>query len=104
MKVIVVDSCLEWADMYRIEAQAIREILGENCVAVHHIGSTAVPGLKAKPVIDIMPVVKSLAAVDEKQAAAGRHRAAAWKAPSPAIPESSETARANTPGRSEPRA
>ena len=69
MKVIVVDSCLEWADMYRIEAQAIREILGENCVAVHHIGSTAVPGLKAKPVIDIMPVVKSLAVVDEKQAA-----------------------------------
>lgn len=69
MKVIVVDSCLEWADMYRTEAQAIREILGENCVAVHHIGSTAVPGLKAKPVIDIMPVVKSLAAVDEKQAA-----------------------------------
>lgn len=38
-------------------------------VTVHHIGSTAVPGLRAKPTIDLMPVVDSLAALDNERAA-----------------------------------
>lgn len=38
--------------------------MGDNCKAVHHIGSTAVYGLAAKPIIDIMPVVYNLEAVD----------------------------------------
>ena len=51
--------------MFESEAGIIGHVLGGNCVAVHHIGSTAVPGLAAKPIIDIMPVVKSLADVDK---------------------------------------
>ena len=38
--------------------------LGENCITVYHIGSTSVKGLRAKPIIDLMPVVKELEAVD----------------------------------------
>lgn len=53
-----------WPEMFRKEAQMIGKILGDNCVAIYHIGSTAVPGLAAKPVIDIMPVVYDLGAVD----------------------------------------
>ncbi len=53
-----------WPEMFEIEANYIQKILGDNCVAIHHIGSTAVPGLAAKPIIDIMPVVKSLEEVD----------------------------------------
>lgn len=41
-----------------------RKILGSNCIAVHHIGSTAVSRLKAKPIIDIMPVVLNINEVD----------------------------------------
>ena len=33
---------------------------------MYHIGSTAVPGLKAKPIIDILAVVRSLDGVDER--------------------------------------
>ena len=53
-----------WAERFAQEAAAIRRIVGANCAAVHHIGSTAVPGLAAKPIIDIMPVVYRLEAVD----------------------------------------
>ena len=53
-----------WPELFQTEAAAVRDILSGNCVAVHHIGSTAVPGLAAKPIIDLMPVVRSLAEVD----------------------------------------
>lgn len=67
--IIVVDYDPCWEQQYLAEAKTIRAILGENCTAIFHIGSTAVKGLKAKPIIDIMPVVCSIAAVDEKQGA-----------------------------------
>lgn len=54
-----------WAEMFASEASKIKSILNDNCVEIYHIGSTAVPGLAAKPIIDIMPVVKSLEAVDQ---------------------------------------
>jgi len=38
-------------------------------VAVHHIGSTAVPGLVAKPIIDLMPLVTDLASLDLERGA-----------------------------------
>ncbi len=38
-----------------------------NVVTVHHIGSTSVPGLTAKPIIDLMPLVTELAALDSQQ-------------------------------------
>ncbi len=47
----------DWPTMFEAEALKIREALGDNCLAVHHVGSTAVPGLAAKPKIDIIAVV-----------------------------------------------
>jgi len=43
-------------------------VLDPALVAVYHIGSTAVPGLAAKPIIDLMPLVTDLAALDAQQA------------------------------------
>jgi len=53
-----------WNDMFETEAVKIKRVLGKNCTEVYHIGSTSVPGLAAKPIIDIMPVVCDLKAVD----------------------------------------
>ena len=40
------------------------QALGSALVIVHHIGSTSVPGLAAKPIIDLMPLVSDLAEID----------------------------------------
>lgn len=63
-QVVVTEYDPSWAEKFEAEAAKIQEILGENCVAIHHIGSTAVPGLAAKPIIDMLPVVRRLDAVD----------------------------------------
>jgi GrpB-like predicted nucleotidyltransferase (UPF0157 family) len=44
----------------------VTEALGESLVVIHHIGSTAIPGIHAKPVIDMLAVASDLAAVDER--------------------------------------
>ena len=54
-----------WPQKFQAESRLIRGILADNCLAIYHIGSTAVPGLAAKPIIDIMAVVKSLVQVDD---------------------------------------
>ncbi|AKA48181.1 hypothetical protein IX51_02660 [uncultured archaeon] len=61
----VVDYDPRWPESYENEAETIRGIFGSNIVDIQHIGSTSVPGLKAKPTIDIMVSVESLLAVDE---------------------------------------
>lgn len=48
----------DWPKMFETEAARIQKALGTNCSAVHHVGSTSVPGLMAKPIIDIIAVIK----------------------------------------------
>lgn len=54
-----------WSLMFEEEASRLCEIFGPEIITVHHIGSTSVDGLKAKPIIDIMLVVKYISRVDE---------------------------------------
>ncbi len=54
----------KWPQKFREEAEKLHLIFGNEVVDIHHIGSTSVPGLKAKPIIDIMPVVKDINNVD----------------------------------------
>jgi GrpB-like predicted nucleotidyltransferase (UPF0157 family) len=53
----------EWPKIAADHAERLR-VLGSVLVVVHHIGSTSVPGLAAKPVIDLMPLVTDLAELD----------------------------------------
>ena len=64
MNIRVVPYNPEWPAAYEHEAATIARILGNELVAIYHIGSTSVPGLAAKPVIDIMPTVRSIEAID----------------------------------------
>ncbi|MHC0038036.1 GrpB family protein [Pseudoneobacillus sp. C159] len=55
----------KWAIMFAEEAAKLKQILKSEMVDIYHIGSTSVPGLMAKPIIDIMPVVKDINIVDQ---------------------------------------
>lgn len=59
-KVVVVDYDPEWAILYEEEKRRILEVLGHIIVEIEHIGSTAVPNLGAKPIIDIIAAVSHL--------------------------------------------
>jgi GrpB-like predicted nucleotidyltransferase (UPF0157 family) len=56
-KIQVVDYDPPWPGLFRREADRIRTVLGGRVVQLEHIGSTSVPGLAAKPIIDILLVV-----------------------------------------------
>ena len=66
-KVEVVPHDSSWRETFDTEARAVTVSLGDTVQEVHHIGSTAIPGIHAKPVIDMLVEVESLAAVDRHE-------------------------------------
>ncbi|MDR7075708.1 GrpB-like predicted nucleotidyltransferase (UPF0157 family) [Neobacillus niacini] len=52
-------------EMFAEEAEKLNLIFGKEMVDIYHIGSTAVQGLKSKPIIDMLPVVKDIEKVDQ---------------------------------------
>ena len=59
-KVEIVPYDPEWPAQFEAEKRRIEGVLGDLAIEVHHMGSTAIPGLAAKPIIDIMIVVRKL--------------------------------------------
>jgi GrpB-like predicted nucleotidyltransferase (UPF0157 family) len=53
-----------WPKLFDESASEIKTILGDNCVEIYHIGSTAIPNIYAKPIVDILPVVKDIKIID----------------------------------------
>lgn len=54
-----------WPGAYATHHDRITNALGERAVAVDHIGSTSVPGLAAKPIIDVLVTVPDITAEEE---------------------------------------
>ena len=53
-----------WTDEFEKEKSILQEALGDYVLEIEHIGSTAIPGMKAKPIIDILLATNSLDDVD----------------------------------------
>lgn len=49
----------KWAEMYEEESRKIKELLGGKILSTEHIGSTSIPGLASKPIIDMAVTVPS---------------------------------------------
>jgi GrpB-like predicted nucleotidyltransferase (UPF0157 family) len=85
--VVVVPYDPDWPDAFASIRSSLTDALGESAVAIEHVGSTSVPGLAAKPVIDIdiviaheagLPLVTSKLATigyryEGERGVAGRH-------------------------------
>ncbi len=56
-----------WAGMAETEHARLKGALGDTLVTVLHIGSTAIPGIMAKPIVDLMPLVTDLASLEAKR-------------------------------------
>lgn len=54
-----------WKDIYTAEKTLLLDVFSGLAISIHHIGSTAIPGIKAKPVIDIMIIAQDIEKVDE---------------------------------------
>jgi len=50
----------KWRELFEVEKLALKEVLGDKFIAAEHVGSTAIPGLKAKPILDLMLAIESL--------------------------------------------
>ena len=55
--IALAESNPEWPEQFARQAERIEAALGERALRIEHVGSTSVPGLAAKPVIDILLVV-----------------------------------------------
>jgi GrpB-like predicted nucleotidyltransferase (UPF0157 family) len=56
-KVVLVDYDPRWPQIFRLEAARIRAVLGEQALRIEHTGSTSVPSLAAKPIVDMLLTV-----------------------------------------------
>jgi GrpB-like predicted nucleotidyltransferase (UPF0157 family) len=54
-----------WENRFHEESARLSKVLGEEILAIHHIGSTAIPGIYAKPIIDILLEVQDIHKLDQ---------------------------------------
>lgn len=67
--IIVVPYDDKWPEMFEAESLLLKTLLGGVAKSIHHIGSTSVPGLSAKPVIDILLEVSDINKLDRYNSA-----------------------------------
>ena len=72
--VVVMPYDERWTQDFEAIASEIRNVLGELALAIEHVGSTAVLGLSAKPIIDIDVVIRDYAALDAVVCALRKYR------------------------------
>lgn len=64
MKIRLTEFSENWALLFQQEAKYLSSIFGDEIIKFEHFGSTSVYGLKAKPIIDMMCIVKDIKKVD----------------------------------------
>ena len=84
MQVRLSDYTPDWTQRFEEEARFLRSVFESEIVQLEHFGSTSVPGMKAKPVIDMMVIMRDIQAVNarnEQMAQLGYDVAGEWGIP-----------------------
>ena len=68
-KIELVEYNPKWVEMYEEEAASVMSALGNNTIRIHHIGSTSIPNICAKPIIDILVEAMKIESIDSKNEA-----------------------------------
>src|SRR5437867_10575990 len=61
-----------WDAAFADQARQLAAVFGDTLIAIHHVGSMSVPGLPAKPTIDILVVLRETATIDRFSASMER--------------------------------
>ena len=64
MKIRLTNYSEKWVHLFEQEATNLKMIFKDEIVQIEHFGSTAVPGMKAKPVIDMLCIVRAIETID----------------------------------------
>lgn len=62
--IVVVDYDPEWSRIYEEERTRIIDLIGNCLEEIQHVGSTSIPGLAAKPIIDILAIIPEISIVE----------------------------------------
>jgi GrpB-like predicted nucleotidyltransferase (UPF0157 family) len=54
-----------WPEMYEREAAVVRKVFGDFVKDIQHVGSTSVPGMQAKPQIDVLVIVDDITTAEQ---------------------------------------
>ncbi len=84
MKVRLSEFSEDWIRLFHEEANFLKTIFNDEIVRFEHFGSTSVPGMKAKPVIDMMCIVTNVSKIDlynDKMRSLGYDVAGEWGIP-----------------------
>ncbi len=67
-KVILEKHNDRWAEMFQAEAKELRKIFGDLALSIEHVGSTSIPGIMAKPLVDIQVGLRQLSDFEKVRA------------------------------------
>ena len=82
-KIVIVEWTPTWAHIFARHAHAIRHAMNDLAVRVDHIGSTAIQGMAAKPIIDIQVSVKDLQAQETQLVDCMKRAGFVWHSENP---------------------
>ena len=76
--IVIAEYDQAWIDSFQREVICLQRLMGDLLVQAHHIGSTSVPGLAAKPVVDLLLEVTDVKKLDDLQATSISHGYQFW--------------------------